>query len=148
MKIGDKVFVPMETNSAWMGEGDVVKIHSGGLYADLIMRTGNMVGKTGGFRIDKLKPVSVPTYDVVGGAPHGFGVWIEGKFHRVEIGALGKLITDLQTENAELKTKVAVKTTPAFEKFEDYFDIWDTTHDPEIRRLCKIVWEVSRLRKK
>ena len=37
---------------------------------------------------------------VVGGAPHGFGVWIDGKFHRVDIGALGTLIVR-RTEELE-----------------------------------------------
>ena len=35
---------------------------------------------------------------VVGGAPHGFGVWIDGKFHRVDIGALGTVIVKLNVE--------------------------------------------------
>lgn len=106
MKTGDRVFVPEEVNNIWTGEGDVIMIHSDG-YADLIMRTGRMTGNSGSFRNSLLKPVTVPTYDVVGGAPHGFGVWIEGQFHRVEIGALGKIITDLQTENAALKEKIS-----------------------------------------
>lgn len=41
---------------------------------------------------------------VVGGAPHGFGVWVGGKYHPVDIGALGKVITDLQ-EQLELVKK-------------------------------------------
>jgi hypothetical protein len=35
---------------------------------------------------------------VVGGAPHGFGVWIDGEFHRVDIGALGTVIVKLTGE--------------------------------------------------
>jgi len=35
---------------------------------------------------------------VVGGAPHGFGVWIDGEFHRVDIGALGTVIVKLTEE--------------------------------------------------
>ena len=35
---------------------------------------------------------------VVGGAPHGFGVWIDGEFHRVNIGALGTVIVELTME--------------------------------------------------
>ena len=35
---------------------------------------------------------------VVGGAPHGFGVWIDGEFHRVDIGALGTVIVKLTAE--------------------------------------------------
>ena len=36
--------------------------------------------------------------EVVGGAPHGFGVWIDGEFHRVDIGALGTVIVQLTGE--------------------------------------------------
>jgi hypothetical protein len=35
---------------------------------------------------------------VVGGAPHGFGVWLDGEFHRVDIGALGAVIVKLSGE--------------------------------------------------
>lgn len=35
---------------------------------------------------------------VVGGAPHGFGIWIDGEFHRVDIGALGTVIVKLTAE--------------------------------------------------
>ena len=35
---------------------------------------------------------------MVGGAPHGFGVWIDGEFHRVDIGALGTVIVKLTGE--------------------------------------------------
>ena len=41
---------------------------------------------------------STASAKVVGGAPHGFGVWIDGKFHRVGIGALGTLIVRLTEE--------------------------------------------------
>lgn len=41
---------------------------------------------------------------VVGGAPHGFGVWIDGEFHRVDIGALGTVIVNL-TEELEAARK-------------------------------------------
>ena len=41
---------------------------------------------------------------VVGGAPHGFGVWIDGKFHRVDIGALGTPIVRM-TEELEAARK-------------------------------------------
>jgi hypothetical protein len=41
---------------------------------------------------------------VVGGAPHGFGVWIDGEFHRVDIGALGTVIVKL-TEELEAARK-------------------------------------------
>jgi hypothetical protein len=40
----------------------------------------------------------------VGGASHGFGVWIDGEFHRVEIGALGTVIVKL-TELSEAACK-------------------------------------------
>jgi len=45
---------------------------------------------------------------VVGGAPHGFGVWIDGKFHRVDIGALGTVIDKL-TEELEAARKELVE---------------------------------------
>ena len=35
---------------------------------------------------------------VVGGAPHGFGVWLDGEFRRVDIGALGAVIVKLSEE--------------------------------------------------
>jgi hypothetical protein len=49
-------------------------------------------------------PESTASTKVVGGAPHGFGVWIDGKFHRVDIGALGTLIVRL-TEELEAARK-------------------------------------------
>jgi hypothetical protein len=45
---------------------------------------------------------------VVGGAPHGFGIWIDGKFHRVDIGALGAVIDKL-TEELEAARKELVE---------------------------------------
>jgi hypothetical protein len=27
--------------------------------------------------------------------------------------------------------------------FEKWFDLWDTTHDPEVRRLCGIAWRAQ-----
>ena len=178
MKVGDRVFVSKEINYAWTGEGDVVKIHDDGLYANLIMRTGSQAGRIGGFEISKLQLVS--PVEIVGETPHGFGVWVDGKFHPVDIGALGKIITDLQEwkESAlksmnkvdlqqigttlglpvgtDITTETLVnainictrKPNYVFEKFEDYFDIWDTTGDPELHRLCGIVWRVSRMVKK
>ena len=35
----------------------------------------------------KREPEQRPAHVVVG-APHGFGVWIDGEFHRVDIGEL------------------------------------------------------------
>ena len=43
---------------------------------------------------------------VVGGAPHGFGVWIDGEFHRVDIGALGTVIVKLTAELAAARKEV------------------------------------------
>jgi hypothetical protein len=51
----------------------------------------------------KRGPEQRPTH-VVGGASHGFGVWIDGEFHRVEIGALGTVIVKL-TELSEAACK-------------------------------------------
>jgi hypothetical protein len=53
---------------------------------------------------------------VVGGAPHGFGVWVDGKFHRVDIGALGtvivKLTGELEAARKELaEQREAISTT-------------------------------------
>ena len=45
----------------------------------------------------KCEPEQRPAY-VVGGAPHGFGVWVDGEFHRVDIGALGTVIVKLTGE--------------------------------------------------
>ena len=45
----------------------------------------------------KREPEQRPAH-VVGGAPHGFGVWIDGEFHRVDIGALGTVIVQLTGE--------------------------------------------------
>jgi len=39
---------------------------------------------------------NVPRLQIEGGTPHGFGVWVDGKFHPVDIGALGTIITELQ----------------------------------------------------
>jgi hypothetical protein len=55
-----------------------------------------------------------PELEVVGGQ-YGFGIWVEGVFRRVNIGALGKVITDLQEENANLKKRVVAV---ALEKFK------------------------------
>jgi hypothetical protein len=49
---------------------------------------------------------------VVGGAPHGFGVWIDGRFHRVDIGALGTVIDKL-TEELEAARKELVEQSRA-----------------------------------
>jgi hypothetical protein len=46
--------------------------------------------------------------EIVGGSPHGFGVWIDGKYHPIEIGSLGTLIVGLQEEVARLKAEAAV----------------------------------------
>lgn len=27
--------------------------------------------------------------------------------------------------------------------FDEWFNLWDQTHDPEVRRLCRIVWNVA-----
>jgi len=43
---------------------------------------------------------------VVGGAPHGFGVWIDGEFHRVDIGALGTVIVQLTGELAAVRKEL------------------------------------------
>ena len=45
----------------------------------------------------KREPEQRPA-QVVGGAPHGFGVWMMGGFHRVDIGALGTAIVKLTGE--------------------------------------------------
>jgi hypothetical protein len=44
---------------------------------------------------------------VVGGAPHGFGVWIDGEFHRVDIGALGTVIVKLTGELEAARKELA-----------------------------------------
>lgn len=49
---------------------------------------------------------------VVGGAPHGFGVWIDGQFHRVDIGALGTVIVKL-TEQLDMARKELVEQREA-----------------------------------
>jgi hypothetical protein len=49
---------------------------------------------------------------VVGGAPHGFGVWIDGEFHRVDIGALGTVIVKL-TEQLDTARKELVEQREA-----------------------------------
>jgi hypothetical protein len=55
---------------------------------------------------------SIALAKVVGGAPHGFGVWIDGKFHRVDIGALGTLIVRLNEElEAARKELMACQAT-------------------------------------
>jgi hypothetical protein len=53
---------------------------------------------------------------VVGAAPHGFGVWIDGEFHRVDIGALGtvtvKLTGELGAAREELVEQRQVAQSP------------------------------------
>jgi hypothetical protein len=44
---------------------------------------------------------------VNGGAPHGFGVWIDGEFHRVDIGALGTVIDKLTGELEAARKELA-----------------------------------------
>jgi hypothetical protein len=53
---------------------------------------------------NQLRPGPPRPTNVVGGAPEGFGVWIDGEFHRVDIGAIGALIDKL-TEELEVARK-------------------------------------------
>ena len=105
MKIGDKVFVPETLNSVWAGEAEVVKFYDDDGGVMLRMTSGRMTGKYGWFDDRKLLS-EAPPIQVVGGAPHGFGVWVKGKYHPVDIGALGDLIIKLQTENNEMRSKL------------------------------------------
>jgi len=59
----------------------------------------------------KLGPEQHPTR-VVGGAPHGFGVWIDGEFHRVDIGALGTVIVELREELETARKELVKERNP------------------------------------
>jgi len=43
---------------------------------------------------------------VTGGAPHGFGVMVDGKFVRVDVGHLGDIIVKLQNQVRDLQYKI------------------------------------------
>jgi hypothetical protein len=60
----------------------------------------------------KCGPEQRPAH-VVGGAPHGFGVWIDGEFRFVDIGALGTVIVKL-TEELEAARKELVEQRQAY----------------------------------
>jgi hypothetical protein len=51
------------------------------------------------------------------------------------------LLGEIAAQLAEMNEQVCPYK---FTKFEDWFDLWDTTRDPEVRRLCKVSWDVSR----
>jgi hypothetical protein len=146
MNIGDKVLVTKELNCYWAGVGTVVDLFTfrKNTFASVSMESGEAIRQKGAFLASKLKVVNQAPQplEIVGGAPHGFGVWIEGKYYPVDIGALGKVIIDLQSEARR------AESTPLFDRFEDWFNSWDTTKSPEIRRLCRIAWELGRARRK
>jgi hypothetical protein len=61
-KVGDKVRVPSKTNSVWQGEGEVYTLYDGFTDAvGILMTSGRMAGKKGGF--DKDKVSLVPLFD-------------------------------------------------------------------------------------
>jgi hypothetical protein len=84
--------------------------------------------------------------EIVGGAPHGFGIWVEGKFHQVDLGALGKVITDLQDLVRKLveEKRIAQKIDPIngalctcsgpYNYIEEYCPLSDAWHRNKIRR--------------
>ena len=59
----------------------------------------------------KREPEQRPA-QVVGGAPHGFGVWIDGEFHRVDIGALGTVIVKLTGELEAARKELVEQRQP------------------------------------
>ena len=59
----------------------------------------------------KREPEQRPAH-VVGGAPHGFGVWIDGEFHRVDIGALGTVIVELREELETARKELVKERNP------------------------------------
>lgn len=106
MKIGEKVFVTEEVNWYWTGYGTVTEVYPSGNVC-VTMDTGRAAGNGGSFAASDLVQVVAPPLEVVGGQPHGFGIWAEGKYHSVDVGALGKIITDLQAWKES-----AIKSTP------------------------------------
>lgn len=94
MKVGDKVFVSKALNSTWTGNGEVIENFGDG-YINVKMVDGKLKGRSGGFPENKL--VLIEPSKIEGGAPHGFGIWVDGKYRPVDIGALGTLIADLQS---------------------------------------------------
>lgn len=57
LKIGQKVFVPEKVNSVWTGEGVVEELYPASQSVSLLMTTGEMKGKRGGFDDDKVTVV-------------------------------------------------------------------------------------------
>lgn len=55
------------------------------------------------------------------------------------LGAANELFLHLERVKRE-----AAPREPLFQNFEDWFDNWDVTKDKEVRRLCKISWNVAR----
>lgn len=77
LKVGDKVFVPKALNSVWTGEATVVHFLADG-YVNLLMTTGRLTGKTGGFDQSKLETVGMKIVSVKR-STHKTGLKVYGK---------------------------------------------------------------------
>jgi hypothetical protein len=115
-KVGDKVLIPKSTNEFWVGQGVVDEVFDDGY--SVRMLTGKQAGKSGWFEDHKVLLYPELTAKVTGGAPHGFGILLNGDFLRVDLGALGGLIVDKEREIEELKAwkESALKTTLDWQK--------------------------------
>jgi predicted nucleic acid-binding Zn finger protein len=55
-QVGDKVHVPKETNSVWVGDGEVYTLYDGfTTTVGILMTSGRQAGKKGGFDNDKVE---------------------------------------------------------------------------------------------
>ena len=80
VEVGQKVFVSEKVNSVWTGEGLVENVWiDGEETAGLLMTTGRMAGKKGGFDISKLEPVSGMKIVSIKRSTHRTGLKVYGK---------------------------------------------------------------------
>ena len=104
MKAGDKVFISVKVNEHWTGTGTIIEFFRirGEAYADVQMIDGKAANSVGAFPVEDLMTVEDKPLKIEGGTPHGFGVWIDGKYHPLDIGALGLVITKMTEQMAEV----------------------------------------------
>ena len=114
-KVGDRVMIPVWADESFVGMAEVVKVYDENDYVNIRMLDGPRKESVYALHMSKVipaKPIETPT--PIKEEPLGFGVWIEGKFHPVDVGALGTLISLKDAEIKQLKAQLAeqLKKTP------------------------------------